>query len=121
MYRLKNIIKKRRNALHGISQHQKRPSDSLVKRGQYPIAVGIMRADRDDPIAASVVVPIVSGFESRQCLDEVPLRERPTARGGSGVGDLNVGRRGSGPGYLAVPVGERDSGAAGTERDEGRV
>lgn len=107
-----NMIKKRRNTLHRIPHHQKRTSDPLVEFGQYTIALWIMRLDGDNLVAASVVVPIVPGFESRERLDEVPCHTRAASRVGGGVSDLNVGRRGLRPGYLAAAVGKGDGQAA---------
>ena len=107
-----NMIKKRRNALQRIPHHQKRTSDPLIKFGQYAIALGIMCLDCDDLVAASVVVPIVPGFESRERLNEVPCHARAAARVGGGVRDLNVGRWGLGPCYFAAAVGKGDGEAA---------
>lgn len=102
---LVNVIEKARNALHGISHHQKRTFDPIVEFGQDPIRLGVMRLDGDYVRTAAVVVPVVARLKASQRLDEVPCHAGAAARVGGCVGDLDVGRWGFGPGYFAAAVG----------------
>ena len=101
-----NVIKKRRNALQWISNHHKSSFYVLIKIDQYSIALRIMRFHRDDLPSPAVIVPIVSGLEARQCLDEVPRHAGTAAGIRCRVRYLNVGSRFFGPRDFATAIWE---------------
>ena len=58
------VIEEARYAFHWIAYHHEHPTYPIVELDEYAVALGVVRLDRDNLVAPTVVVPIVAGLEA---------------------------------------------------------
>lgn len=101
-----DVIKEARNTPHGIAYDDEYPGDFIVEIHEYAIALRIVRFHRDHIRSETVVVPIVSGDETGQGLDEIPRHASSASGVGGSICDFGSWLRLLGPCDFASAVGE---------------
>mmetsp|Transcript_5494 Transcript_5494/g.15985 ORF Transcript_5494/g.15985 Transcript_5494/m.15985 type:complete len:441 (+) Transcript_5494:23-1345(+) len=99
-------VMKGRDGLDGIPDHHERPLDFVLPVQLSAMSVWEMSFDRHNLLPPSIRIPIVSGDDACEGLDEIPRHARPGPRVGGGKDGLDPRRGGDGGRDEAPTVGE---------------